>query len=638
MSLACCTSAPKAINVGSSAQLVDLARMNVKDGGAFVAVVDRALDDLRKTIVAEHVRFLSVRTPRSSASPSNDQGMPSKPLSEYDISFAQKQPTIPQKISGLDPPEVGAGKAGSKECAVQTRVDWTMALWPQVVNDKAPQERLHGSWIPPSRGSEKSNTSKEPPSRNDSGHLKTNGNKGGNVANGTGMTKQELDEIRNNKEKNFEPALSTSWKRAAYRLKKEPDTMLDFVFSFAILANATSIAISSDTKEWTEGWLLIDTVFASIFLIELCMKCWRKGILGYLFSREWHWAWFELVLVLVSIAEIAVTFIFVDIDHPQGSSLFRIIRLVRLTKMLRIFRVPMAAELDMMVKGAIGGARTLLWALVLISFPLFVVAMVFRETLGEEKGSSIDDATGAFGAASSFSTLSSAAFTTFRCVVAGDCADGSGRPIFVLVTSEYGWCYGLVYSLTLVLMQFGLFNVIIALFVEQTVEAAKSNELYQKRCRLMDNVMFKEKSLEMAELAYSLRHGVDVASVAKKPTHDEMYAMELSHEEFTNLCHDPYFKDVLSSLDVAEEDHLDLFDTLDVDGGGTLDLGEIVSGIAKLRGDAKKSDAVAAILLAKHLNRSLSDFRDETYNALEMQGQILTSLQRTMQPLSNLQA
>merc|ERR1719327_1167081 len=101
-----------------------------------------------------------------------------------------------------------------------------------------------------------------------------------------------------------------------------------------------------------------------------------------------------------------------------------------------------------MINGAVGGMRTLLWSCVLISIPLYAVALVLRQTLGRYAADE------EFGA-SSFTTTAQAFFTMFRCVVGGDCSTQSGQPIFVLVTAEYGWEYGVVYCVTVMLMTFG---------------------------------------------------------------------------------------------------------------------------------------------------------------------------------------
>merc|ERR1712228_515227 len=65
-------------------------------------------------------------------------------------------------------------------------------------------------------------------------------------------------------------------------------------------------------------------------------------------------------------------------------------------------------------------------------------------------------------------------------------------------------------------------------------------------------------------------------------------------------------------------DQLDLFETLDVDGGGTIDLEELIIGISKLRGEARRSDVVGVKLIARSIQSVLTnvlklveDLRDE---------------------------
>lgn len=74
------------------------------------------------------------------------------------------------------------------------------------------------------------------------------------------------------------------------------------------------------------------------------------------------------------------------------------------------------------------------------------------------------------------------------------------------------------------------------------------------------------------------------------------------------LISDAGFKEVLHDLDIPEEEQLDLFDTLDVDGGGTIDIEELIEGIGKLRGEAKRSDIVAVKLVVRDIQASIHAF------------------------------
>merc|ERR1719272_319620 len=83
--------------------------------------------------------------------------------------------------------------------------------------------------------------------------------------------------------------------------------------------------------------------------------------------------------------------------------------------------------------------------------------------------------------------------------------------------------------------------------------------------------------------------------------------MEMTPEFFEELREYREFQDILCTLDIADEDQLDLFDTLDVDGGGTLDFEELIMGIAKLRGDARRSDIVSVGLLLRSMQATTQE-------------------------------
>merc|ERR1712050_790074 len=115
-----------------------------------------------------------------------------------------------------------------------------------------------------------------------------------------------------------------------------------------------------------------------------------------------------------------------------------------------------------MLQGMRGGIRTMFWSMVLLALTLYALAILFRETLGE--GTRRYD---------EFKTMAWSLFTVFRCVM-GDCTNEFGHPIFVRVMQSHGWPYALIYCIMIAVTFFGLFNAIVAIFVENTLAAAKS--------------------------------------------------------------------------------------------------------------------------------------------------------------------
>merc|ERR1712194_151840 len=77
------------------------------------------------------------------------------------------------------------------------------------------------------------------------------------------------------------------------------------------------------------------------------------------------------------------------------------------------------------------------------------------------------------------------------------------------------------------------------------------------------------------------------------------------------------FNEILRDLDVDEEDQFNLFETLDLDCNGYLDLNELFEGITKLRGDARRSDVITIQLMIRGLQLELRDFSKQALHLLE---------------------
>eukprot|EP00415_Alexandrium_ostenfeldii_P002962 UN2962 len=73
---------------------------------------------------------------------------------------------------------------------------------------------------------------------------------------------------------------------------------------------------------------------------------------------------------------------------------------------------------------------------------------------------------------------------------------------------------------------------------------------------------------------------------------EEVVCTTISKEVFDRAMSDEEAQDLLEELDVPEGDRTGLFDVLDADGGGTLQLDEIIGGLVKLRGDPRRSDVI----------------------------------------------
>merc|ERR1712190_432266 len=79
--------------------------------------------------------------------------------------------------------------------------------------------------------------------------------------------------------------------------------------------------------------------------------------------------------------------------------------------------------------------------------------------------------------------------------------------------------------------------------------------------------------------------------------------MEITRDVFAHIRTVPRFDDILQELDIPEEEIFDLFETLDADGSGTIDLEELIDGIAKLRGGPRRSDIIAVNFMLRSVQQ-----------------------------------
>merc|ERR1719210_2959486 len=94
--------------------------------------------------------------------------------------------------------------------------------------------------------------------------------------------------------------------------------------------------------------------------------------------------------------------------------------------------------------------------------------------------------------------------------------------------------------------------------------------------------------------------------------------MQITRDMFDHCRQQTKFCEILSDLDVSDDEQFDLFDTLDADGSNSIDLEELIDGISKLRGDARRSDVVALNFVLKNVQSDMKQFFEEQQKAIRV--------------------
>jgi len=203
----------------------------------------------------------------------------------------------------------------------------------------------------------------------------------------------------------------------------------------------------------------------------------------------------------------------------------------------------------------------------------------------------------------------------------------------------YGIVFLIAYLIVTCFVMFGVFNLVMAIFVENTLEAARMN---QKKKQLVKQNESVRVAKELQEVVVFLLSGggpllsgpvvntneADVPSIRKslfgrlldradsiashntglqqKLSEDQMaMTVAVTYDDFAKLMSDPRVMEKMDDLEIHIADPEKLFEIIDSNGNGALDVNELIEGLMKLRGPADKGDAVSAALMVRQMQRDI---------------------------------
>lgn len=154
----------------------------------------------------------------------------------------------------------------------------------------------------------------------------------------------------------------------------------------------------------------------------------------------------------------------------------------------------------------------------------------------------------------------------------------------------------------------GVFNVVSAIFVESTMEAASALHDHKRTERLNDEDLW---STNIATLINVLWKEAGNASCNLSMRVEEVAELEIPRACFKDCMEVPDAREALLNLDIGEEDHAHLDDILDPDQSGSISILEFMDGVARLRGLPRRSDVITVELILRSVQQSLKDLGGE---------------------------
>lgn len=316
------------------------------------------------------------------------------------------------------------------------------------------------------------------------------------------------------------------------------------------------LTLNSNPTQATEKLLFgIATTFELLFLFELLL---RMAVYQLRFFR-YGWHVFDFFIVSLS----CVDNIMMLINTEQDSSLsivlalrlLRIARLARMVKILRYFR-----ELWMLIMGIFDAMKTLFWAWCLIILVIYVWAIFSTRMIGKPHVDDSEDIAFWFG------SVPLSMFTLFMVVTL------EGWPDVCRECMRYeGWSW-IIFLTFIFITSFAIMNVVIAVVVESTLDKALNDDSAENQKKEKDKKAAIMKIYEVFRAADADGNGM------------------LTREEFLNALKDNVVNQNLHEVGIDVRRAENLFDVLDLDESGLLDVREFVEGVLRARGPALSKD------------------------------------------------
>jgi len=415
-------------------------------------------------------------------------------------------------------------------------------------------------------------------------------------------------------------------------LAAPPDAMhplmyIEPLIALMILANGIVIGFQTDPsyQSW-EGWIYLETAFAVFLILEILFRIRFLRCHTYCCGPERYWNWFDVFLAVTSATDLMLQVVQQQASDIAGTSLLRFTRLIRLARIVKVFRLKIMKDLRLMVKGWIAGIRTLLLAFTLLFAVLYVISGFATMALGGQL--EVDGDLSPY-----FRTIPASMFTAFRCFT-GECVNSQGHPMTDALATKFGLTFIIPYVASYMLVTMGIFNVILAVYVDITMRAAKENDVYNAEQHARESIRVARCARELLKrfaTAYRELSDADHGSSAvgkissmeftsnragvftDDDNHDQI---EISKELFLVVIQDRGVQKLMDELDLPP-DRANMFEVIDADGNGTLHVTELVQGMLKIRGDLTKSDTVATLLATKALQSTAAQLKRDLAQTIE---------------------
>lgn len=178
------------------------------------------------------------------------------------------------------------------------------------------------------------------------------------------------------------------------------------------------------------------------------------------------------------------------------------------------------------------------------------------------------------------------------------------------------------YTLFIFFVTIGLFNIISAIFVDSTLAYAAKLEKQNLNERLEDENRFAVNVMTVIGAFMKVENAHTFPELTLD-SFDGIKDLEFTGAKIEEVTNDELVTQALDNLDIDRKDHKRLLDILDPDRDGFISIIDLVTGLMRLRGEARRSDIVCCDLMIRSLNKAVQRIEAKVTALVEIEPTIV---------------
>lgn len=397
---------------------------------------------------------------------------------------------------------------------------------------------------------------------------------------------------------------------------------------FVILFNLVSLGIEVDIaakvgqNDVPKYFDYMNLIVVIIFIMELAVNVTANGIYKFVCGGDWLWNIFDVIIVALSALETGTSFL---ASSPTGTSQvspshlrfmrpIRLARALRGVRVMRLFRY--VGALRTLLLSIMSSIASLFWTIVLLVLLFYSFGILLTQLVSDYCRDQAIVETGDLNASPECSNLTysrlwssvpEAMLTLFMAISGGIDWDDALIPL-----QEVSPVAVAALLLYIVITVFTVVNVVTGVFCNTAIESAAADK-------------------DIAVMKQMRKHAAQV-QVLKNVFReiDEKSNKSITMEDLEEAMSAHKLSSFLQSMGIDTEDVMTLFQIIDSDGSGFIDVDEFVTGCMRLHGPAKSLD-VAKMGFENQITKEAIKDVDDTLQI--MKEQLSTLLQRQKMPV-----